>query len=210
MCCLSDWDVDGNGISQLPLALESGISRSGRWAYRSRRTAQLAGQAHNIPRFSVAKHSGWISRPTIFCTSNSWAPTAVLPGLPQKEMSQQAAGARGHAQSARRQRPPRVRCSAPIRNSWRRNFWMITQFCATSPDIWLMLTTARFQHEICWDACTLEADRTLRWIECHPGVSPYFQAAGVFSTDRYRGARSASGAGDWKLVPLLSAGRGHD
>lgn len=33
-----------------------------------------------------------------------------------------------------------------------------------------------------WDACTLEADRTLRWIECHPGVAGYIQAAGVVAT----------------------------
>ncbi|HEY2071783.1 MAG TPA: hypothetical protein VGG48_19640 [Rhizomicrobium sp.] len=33
-----------------------------------------------------------------------------------------------------------------------------------------------------WDACTMEQNHWLRWIECHPGLAGYLQAVGVVGT----------------------------
>src|SRR5271168_1205969 len=33
-----------------------------------------------------------------------------------------------------------------------------------------------------WDACTIEPNSWLRWIECHPGLAGYVQAVGVVGT----------------------------
>lgn len=57
ICRLSDWDVDGNGISQLPLALEA-VFPFGPLGVPITPHGTLAGAAQHIPRFAVRKTSG--------------------------------------------------------------------------------------------------------------------------------------------------------
>lgn len=79
ICRLSDWDVDGNGISQLPLALEA-VFPVGPLGVPITPDGQLAGQAHNIPRFSVAKASGLDIQTYNFLDSKFAGISAVLQG----------------------------------------------------------------------------------------------------------------------------------
>lgn len=57
ICRLSDWDIDGNGISQLPLAMEA-VFPVGPLAVPITQQGTLAGEAQNMPRFAVRKTSG--------------------------------------------------------------------------------------------------------------------------------------------------------
>ncbi len=57
ICRLSDWDVDGNGISQLPLALEA-VFPVGPLAVTITPERTLADHAHHTTRFHVRKASG--------------------------------------------------------------------------------------------------------------------------------------------------------
>jgi hypothetical protein len=57
ICRLSDWDIDGNGISQLPLAMEA-VFPIGPLGVPISRDGNLDGPARNIPRFSVKKQNG--------------------------------------------------------------------------------------------------------------------------------------------------------
>lgn len=57
ICRLSDWDVDGNGISQLPLALEA-VFPVGPLAVPITPQGTLAGAARHMPRFAVQKVTG--------------------------------------------------------------------------------------------------------------------------------------------------------
>jgi type I restriction enzyme S subunit len=57
ICRLSDRDVDGNGISRLPLAVEA-VFPIGPLAVPISRAGKQDGPARNIPRFSVKKQSG--------------------------------------------------------------------------------------------------------------------------------------------------------
>ena|ERR1700730_7878161 len=57
ICRLSDWDVDGNGISQLPLAVEA-VFPIGPLGVPITRDGKIAGPAQHIPRFAVPKVNG--------------------------------------------------------------------------------------------------------------------------------------------------------
>ncbi len=57
ICRLSDWDIDGNGISQLPLAMEA-VFPVGPLGVPITPQGTLAGDAQHVPRFAVRKTSG--------------------------------------------------------------------------------------------------------------------------------------------------------
>lgn len=57
ICRLSDYDLDGNGISQLPLVMEA-VFPIGPIAVPISTDGKLDGRAQHVPRFSVAKPSG--------------------------------------------------------------------------------------------------------------------------------------------------------
>src|ERR1051325_8261226 len=57
ICRLSDWDVDGCGISQLPLTMEA-VFPIGPLGVPISLDGSLAGPARNLPRPSVPKNSG--------------------------------------------------------------------------------------------------------------------------------------------------------
>ena len=57
ICRLSDWDVDGNGISQLPLVVEA-VFPVGPLGVPITREGKLDGPAQHIPRFTVSKENG--------------------------------------------------------------------------------------------------------------------------------------------------------
>ena len=57
ICRLSDWDIDGNGISQLPLAMEA-VFPVGPLGVPITPQGTLAGEAQHMPRLAVRKTSG--------------------------------------------------------------------------------------------------------------------------------------------------------
>ena len=79
ICRLSDWDVDGNGISQLPLALE-GLFPVGPLAVPITPQGTLAGQAQHIPRGSVQKSSGVEIQTANFLDPSYSGVSAILQG----------------------------------------------------------------------------------------------------------------------------------
>jgi hypothetical protein len=79
ICRLSDWDVDGNGISQLPLALEA-VFPVGPLAVPITPQGTLAGAAQHIPRFAVRKTSGIDIQTANFLDPTYGGISAVLQG----------------------------------------------------------------------------------------------------------------------------------
>ena len=57
ICRLSDWDPDGNGISQYPLSMEA-VFPIGPLAVSITSNGKIDGPAQNMPRFAVRKASG--------------------------------------------------------------------------------------------------------------------------------------------------------
>jgi hypothetical protein len=57
ICRLSDWDIDGNGISQLPLVMEA-VFPIGPLAVPITHDGKLHGPAQHMPRFALEKVNG--------------------------------------------------------------------------------------------------------------------------------------------------------
>jgi len=57
ICRLSDWDIDGNGISQFPLSMEA-VFPIGPLAVMMSREGKIDGPARHMPRFAIQKASG--------------------------------------------------------------------------------------------------------------------------------------------------------
>jgi type I restriction enzyme S subunit len=57
ICRLSDWDVDGNGVSKLPFAVEA-VFPIGPLAFSVSRDGKVSGPAQNLSRFTVQKENG--------------------------------------------------------------------------------------------------------------------------------------------------------
>jgi hypothetical protein len=86
ICRLSDWDVDGNGISQLPLSLEA-VFPVGPLAVAITPQGTLADQAQHVARFAVRKPSGVSIETANFLNRDFATISAVLQGH-QKDLYQ--------------------------------------------------------------------------------------------------------------------------
>ncbi len=84
ICRLSDWDVDGTGISQLPLTMEA-VFPIGPLGFPITREGKLDGPAQHLPRFAVAKASGHEIQTANFLDSRFANVSAVIQGH-QKDM----------------------------------------------------------------------------------------------------------------------------
>jgi len=86
ICRLSDWDVDGNGISQLPLTLEA-VFPVGPLAVAITPEGKLAEHAQHTPRFAIQKASGLGIQTANFLDPAYANVSAVLQGY-QKDIYQ--------------------------------------------------------------------------------------------------------------------------
>lgn len=77
ICRLSDWDQDGNGISQYPLSMEA-VFPIGPLAVPLTPDGKIDGPAQNVPCFAVRKASGKEIETAIFLTSNFAGVSAVI------------------------------------------------------------------------------------------------------------------------------------
>ena len=84
ICRLSDWDFDGNGISQLPLMMEA-VFHIGPLGFPITREGKLDGPAQHLPRFAVAKASGSEIQTANFLDPQFANVSAVIQGH-QKDM----------------------------------------------------------------------------------------------------------------------------
>ena len=77
ICRLSDWDPDGNGISQYPLSMEA-VFPIGPLAVSLTPDGKIDGPAQNVPRFAVRKASGKEIETAIFLTQDFAGVSAVI------------------------------------------------------------------------------------------------------------------------------------
>jgi hypothetical protein len=77
ICRLSDWDPDGNGISQYPLSMEA-VFPIGPLAVSLTPDGEIDGPAQNVPRFAVRKASGKEIETTTFLTQDFAGVSAVI------------------------------------------------------------------------------------------------------------------------------------
>jgi hypothetical protein len=77
ICRLSDWDIDGNGISQYPLSMEA-VFPIGPLAVPITPDGKIDGPAQNVPRFTVRKASGREIETAIFLTPDFVGVSAVI------------------------------------------------------------------------------------------------------------------------------------
>ena len=77
ICRLSDWDHDGNGISQYPLSMEA-VFPIGPLAVPLEPDGKIDGPAQNVPRFAVRKASGKEIETANFFTPNFAGVSAVI------------------------------------------------------------------------------------------------------------------------------------
>lgn len=77
ICRLSDWDPDGNGISQYPLSMEA-VFPIGPLAVSLTPDGKIDGPAQNVPRFAVRKTSGKEIETAIFLTQDFAGVSAVI------------------------------------------------------------------------------------------------------------------------------------
>jgi type I restriction enzyme S subunit len=84
ICRLSDYDIDGNGISRFPLAMEA-VFPIGPLAVSIARDGKQDGPAQNMPRFSIKNAKGRDVRTDSFLDQNFERVSAVIQGY-QKHM----------------------------------------------------------------------------------------------------------------------------
>lgn len=84
ICRLSDWDVDGNGISQLPLVMEA-VFPIGPLGVPITREGKLDGPAQHMPRFALKKVNGSEIQTANFLNPRFANVSAVMQGH-QKDM----------------------------------------------------------------------------------------------------------------------------
>ena len=77
ICRLSDWDPDGNGISQYPLSMEA-VFPIGPLAVSLTPDGNIDGPAQNVPRFAVRKASGKEIETATFLTQDFAGVSAVI------------------------------------------------------------------------------------------------------------------------------------
>jgi hypothetical protein len=77
ICRLSDWDPDGNGISQYPLSMEA-VLPIGPLAVPLTPDGKIDGPAQNVPRFVVRKANGKEIETAIFLTPDFAGVSAVI------------------------------------------------------------------------------------------------------------------------------------
>ena len=77
ICRLSDWDPDGNGISQYPLSMEA-VFPIGPLAVSLTPDGNIDGPAQNVPRFAVRKASGKEIETATFLTQDFVGVSAVI------------------------------------------------------------------------------------------------------------------------------------